>query len=429
MLTNLLTQVDALMQANDWSQASSLLEQARQSDSHNIDVLYKLGFCYSQAQRYADAIEVYQILCSLQPQEAKWFYLLGYQHYAQLQYDQAIIFFDKALKIRPDYIAVLYRKGYALSRLPNSRGKALTVFEQCRKAFNSLSDGDRKDLELKHYAKACLQQGKLFCVAGNYELAEKRLLEAEQMIKDDADLHYNLGKLYVETQRFVLALEALKVAQRLAGKPVHYILDYMGRAYQGLGDYNAALQVYKSMPEAIQNRPYILRNMGEVYINLAQWGPAEAVLKEAVRVDRRNHNGHYHLGMVYEKLGRISEAIREYQCAIDLRKGTYNKAFPEAEKALNALKVVYSGIAAPQRVTFPVPAVPGRLVGKVINFVEAKGYGFLEVPGREKGLFFHITEVKGLDTVNIGGFFEFSLREGRKGPEAYDLQLIVNTES
>lgn len=64
---------------------------------------------------------------------------------------------------------------------------------------------------------------------------------------------------------------------------------------------------------------------------------------------------------------------------------------------------------------------PGREIGTVKWYNEAKGFGFIEQPnGRD--LFVHYKEVRG--KLNQGDKVEYSIGEGRKGPCATNVRVV-----
>jgi tetratricopeptide (TPR) repeat protein len=411
---------------NEWQEAINVLEEARGIEPENPYVLGPLAFSYSRIRQHAKAIKLYERLCELEPDVARWPYGLGYQYYDQQQYAQAIEHFDRALEIDPKYIVVLYRKGYALSTLEGKRGQALTTFERCRGAYRGLPDAEAKDRERKHYADACYQQGKLFLEARNHRLAEERLREALDLKRDDPDIHYALGKVYLETERFDQAINSLRTAQRLSEQPQHYILDFLARAYVGAGQLQEAIRLYEQMPPPIRNRSYILRNMGGVYAKLDELDKAEHTLQEAVKREHRNHNGHYELGLVYQRQGKWSEAAQEFRTATTLRQKHYNLSFPEAEQALADLLNEHpeAATAATPKQAQPTASPSGRPVGRVKKYFEDRGFGFLEVEEGQGDLFFHFSQVEGRDSVQVGEYLEYSVGEGKKGPQAINLHVI-----
>jgi tetratricopeptide (TPR) repeat protein/cold shock CspA family protein len=326
-----------LIQLGQWQEAIEALNQAQQEEGENPWIMSSLAFCHSRLKHYQEAIELYERLCTLQPTVARWPYGLGYQYYDQQNWSRAIEYFDQALKLEPEYIVALYRKGYALSRLDGRQAEALTTFELCRQSYLALPGGEDKDRERKTYADACYQQGKLFLDGNKASLAVERLRAAAALDFDDSDVHYHLGKAYLALSRWDEALTSLKTALLLSAQPEHYVLDAIAEAHAGAGRLQEAISVYEQMDVAVRGRPYILRNLGTVYSRLEQYEKAERTLQEAVRKEPGNHNGHYRLGRVYEQMKKWAEASGEYKTAIDLRQRTYGLPFPEAEKDLAVL--------------------------------------------------------------------------------------------
>jgi CspA family cold shock protein len=64
--------------------------------------------------------------------------------------------------------------------------------------------------------------------------------------------------------------------------------------------------------------------------------------------------------------------------------------------------------------------------GTVKWFNDAKGYGFIAPEDGGKDLFVHFSNIggEGFKTLTEGAKVQYESREGQKGPEAYDVQLI-----
>lgn len=442
---DLQNQAKTLMAQGDWPAALDILKEACRQDAGNAWALGQLAYCHSQLKQHKEAIALYERLCQLEPTIARWPYMLGYQYYDQKLWPTAIECFDRALKINPDYIVVLYRKGYALSQVEGKHGEALSVLEQCRRAYQALPEGEAKERERKSYAGACFQQGKIFLDANRLSLAEERLREAAALKPDDSDIYYNLGKTYLAISRWDDALNNLASAQSIAERPQHYVLDAIAQAHSGAGQLVQAISVYEQMPPALRNRPYILRNMGSVYVKLEQYDKAERTLQDALRQEPRNHNGHYRLGWVYERLGKWAEGAQEYRTACDLRQRAYKLPFPDAEQALAKLLSEHpEAHPAAKDAPLPRPAPPpkpapqprsdaapppatARSVGTVKRFFADKGFGFLEAGPGQPDLFFHISQVKGRQSVQAGERLEYRLGRGKKGLIATDLRVVESS--
>lgn len=429
MTRDLQDKAQAHIQHNEWQEAINYLEQARQTEPKNTYVLGPLSFCYSRLGQHEKTIGLCEELCQLQPDLARWPYMIGYQYYDQQQYEEAIKHFDRALKIEPNYIVVLYRKGYALSQVAGKTGPALTTYEKCRTAYHKLADEEAKKREKEHYVDACYQQGKLFLETRNYRLAQERLRDAIALKPDHADAHYSLGKTYCENEQFDEAIIVLHKAQELSSKPQHYVIDRLAQAYAGANRLDESVRIYERMPPFIRNRPYVLRNMGEVYIKLQRWQEAQRILTEAVQQEQRNHNGHYLLGLVFKELGHWDKAARSFEKANQLRQKNYNCSFTAAEEALATLNAEHpegAKLARSENMNAPVSPM-GRPVGRVKRYLADRGFGFLQTE-RGTELFFHIKNVKGTNSVVEGDYLEYTQSEGKKGPEATNLCTVPNAK-
>ena len=64
--------------------------------------------------------------------------------------------------------------------------------------------------------------------------------------------------------------------------------------------------------------------------------------------------------------------------------------------------------------------------GVVKWFSDAKGYGFIAPDGGGKDLFVHYTSVSGsgFRTLPEGAKVTYEAREGQKGPEAIDVEMV-----
>jgi CspA family cold shock protein len=65
--------------------------------------------------------------------------------------------------------------------------------------------------------------------------------------------------------------------------------------------------------------------------------------------------------------------------------------------------------------------------GTVKWFNDSKGYGFIEPDGGGKDVFVHFSQIagEGFKTLREGAKVEFETREGAKGPEATNVQIIT----
>ena len=95
-----------------WDKAIEKYKEIYQNDK-SLYIISKLLWCYSRNKDYSSAKKYCEILIKNEPNNPKWFYMMGYQYYMEKHWEKAIEYFEKALSIKPNYFVVLYRISYA----------------------------------------------------------------------------------------------------------------------------------------------------------------------------------------------------------------------------------------------------------------------------------------------------------------------------
>jgi len=381
----------------------------------NREALKGSGWCHSRNRRHAEAIARYSRLHELEPKRADWPYALGYQYYDQKSWPEAIAWFDKALALRPDFVVVLYRKGYAHQQLEHF-GPALQAYSTCRDAWHRMPDGPAREKDRKNCAKAAYHQGALvlenprLVAGGSPAMAAAILEEAVGLDPADGNHQYKLGAAYIAAGRPSDALAHLREADRLThGKD--YVLDRLGQAYMALDNAAECLGCYDRVPPP-SRKAYYNRNYGKALLKFEMHSDAERTLRRAVQQERSNHNGHFCLAQALECLGRVREAAIEYQQAVALRKKNYGKDFPEASAKLDRIREIHPDALE--------AASADR--GVVESYNSDRGFGFIRADDGERR-FFHIKECIGIGSPAPGVRVRFEPAETPKGLAALRVGL------
>lgn len=399
-----------------WQDTITLLEESYAADQSNVDVASKLGFAFSQNREFDRAIEVFEHLSSIQSERAVWPYSVGYQFYIQSHWVQSIEWFDKALNLNPDYVKALYRKGYAQLQ-SGKREEGLQTLQHCIKAWEQSSRED-KQTDRKYYAKANFAVGKAYLAVGLSLKARRPLERAVEFDSEDADKRYELGKCLLANGSADGAIEQLTKANSL--KPgLDYILDRFAQALIAKGDLTKAEETYKMIPEH-RRRPYILKNMGKLYLELEQPNRAEAILRQALKKDRNSHNIHYLLGRALEALDSKRAARLAYIKAVELRKKNYDRDFPDAQARIELLDSVLPDVS----MSPDFNTVDGNEHGNIEYYNTQKGYGFI-VSDTGKKVFFHVTNIIGNILPTEGASVLFQCEDSPKGLKAITVNLLT----
>jgi tetratricopeptide (TPR) repeat protein/cold shock CspA family protein len=413
-----LTAGERAFEEHRWPDAIKWFAKAAELAPAHTEILDKLGFCLSRNKEYQRALDLYTALSAREPRVACWPYMVGYQYYALGQWAEALHWFDRALSIRPAYLIVLYRKGYA--------HRGLSQLEEAEQAWKSgVAAWERLPQEAqrenrKCYSDVCFQLGKLYLEQGLTLKARKYLKPAVEYDPDDVDKHYRLGDCLLKLHLPNEAIQELRQAEALhPGKD--YIIDRLARASMEVGDLAEAERQYGRIPPP-RRKEYVLRDIGLLFYKQGHYEEAIRNLLQAIRKEPRNHHSHHYLGLAYEAEGNLAKARQEYREAIRLRQQHYGIAYPEAEERL---KAVEEQLATQQAVEVApvIGSLPGGIqTGKIVSYNSQRGFGFIENTAGES-IFFHVSALPVGLMAKEGLEVEYEVQASPKGLRAIHLLL------
>ncbi len=413
---SLLAQAERLADEHDWSNAADICRQALEIAPDDMVVLDKLGWYLSRAKRYDESIEVHRDLVRRDPDKAKWPYMVGYQYYDQGRWKEALTWFDRALELRDTYLVVLYRKGYAHTKL-NETKLARQAFQRCVAAWRSLK-GEGQEREAKHYSDACFQLGKILLSSRQSRKAEELLSNAVRYGPPDVHKHYSFGKALLRNGEPSKALEQFQIADQIEpGKD--YVLVYMARAYVDLEHYQQAEVALERIPVR-RRKAYVWHDIGKLRLRQGQPQQAIEALVTATKLDPKNHNQYNLLGQAYEACDKPIPAHTAYIRAIKLRQRHYDLEFPEAQERLTALEQHPSATGLELDLGHETSTLPD---GYVKTFKADRGFGFISTDNGAD-VFFHISDVVNPDAIDVGTAVTFKVVASPKGPRAIQVSII-----
>jgi CspA family cold shock protein len=159
-------------------------------------------------------------------------------------------------------------------------------------------------------------------------------------------------------------------------------------------------------------------------VRLAQERSEEAIeaLNRGLRLDPKNHNAYFQLGLAYVANNEYPRAHHAFSQAIDNRKCLYNLDFPEAKKKLDAVE----SYAKVNNIDLTInPTKPNAIpLGSVTKYNKERGFGFIKRNGGNSDVFFHISDVINPTEVQVGCGVNFSVEESPKGPRAKKITVL-----
>jgi len=170
----------------------------------------------------------------------------------------------------------------------------------------------------KQQGEAARNLGEAYYRNGNYTAALREFLKAEALYPDDPFLQNDLGLAYKAKRQLDLAIQHFERALEI--KP-----DYppaknnLGAVYLDKQEWDTAIEYFKKVEKnLLYATPHLpLANLGWAYYNKKEYSIAERYYLEALDLEPRFVNAMRGLGLIYMATGRIEEAIKILERAVN----------------------------------------------------------------------------------------------------------------
>ncbi len=184
------------------------------------------------------------------------------------------------------------------------------------------------------------QTGATLLEKGELESAEEKLLQAEKLAPKVAQIHNDLGYIYIRFNRLEKAEIELKKAIKLKS---FWSAPYVNLAdvYLLRQEYNLALDVYKKAIALKDEYPQIYSNAALIYYMRGELKKAEEHYTKALRIYPQFADAYAGLGDIYNARGLSQEAIQMYKIAVDLN--------PDKPVVRYQLGITYLSVNAKQK--------------------------------------------------------------------------------
>ena len=242
---------------------------------------------------------------------AETYFLRGNASYDLGLYDLAIVNYDKAIQLEPDYIDAYINRGIAKIRLGQH--------------FAAIGDYD-KAIQLKpDYASAYYNRGNAKYKLGQHFAAISDYDKAIQLKPDDVSAYYNRGNAKIRLGQHFAAIGDYDKAIQLKPDDVSAYYNRgnakirLGQHFAAIGDYDKAIQLKPDYAEAYNNR-------GNAKSKLGQHFAAISDFDKAIQLKPDYAEAYNNRGNAKSKLGQHFAAISDFDKAIQL-KPDYAKAY------------------------------------------------------------------------------------------------------
>jgi len=238
-----------------------------------------LAEVHESLQQDNDAEACYRKAGQADPDLAEWLLRRGNERRQGGDWNEAVTFYRRSLKVRPLYPPARFEIG---------------------KAYLAMDETD-----------SALQAYRL--LRGEDETLAKNLLDQiRARYEDRLDVHEKLARIHLELQAYeeaataysdILAIEPKRVAAHIG----------LGEALSELGRYDDAVRAYRKaiLMEPDAARTHLL--LGKTYVAQEHHGLAIDSLKRALKLDPESPEIYYELGKFYVRVKNQALAVRQYR--------------------------------------------------------------------------------------------------------------------
>ena len=299
--------------------AEDLGRSSQASDIENKHIHAHLGAAYIGLKAYQEAIDALQNAIALDADLVDAHYNLGYAYVEQGHYDQAIPHLERAIAIAPNLKRAHYNLARAYRESGNLEAATHAVTETLR-----LDSNYQRAHELANLIKqAHYNRGITYLNDERYSEAITAFQNAITLDPDFTTAHYNLGLTYLKMETYPRAVDALQKTITLDRnyKAAHHALALAYLGQQELGKARDAARDALKLDANYQPARSLLEAIDPSFTpsetqSATPPEPEQPVKQQPAAKPRQET--HYELGIAYLDAKMHTEAIAEFQKAIDL---------------------------------------------------------------------------------------------------------------
>ncbi|PZO36076.1 MAG: hypothetical protein DCF19_22480 [Pseudanabaena frigida] len=224
------------------------------------------------------------------------------------RYEEAIVSFDIALRIKPDFYDAWYKRGSTLRNLGKYE-EALDSYDQA--------------LKIKPYKGVVwFQRGHVLLKLDKYEEAISSFDRATLNNPDSDEAWYKRGFALGKLGRYEEEIESYDKALKI--NPYKYNAWYnRGIALRELGRYEESIMSYDKALEIKRDDCELLNNRGVALVHSGRYVEAIASYEKVLEIQPEHSRALYNKACAYALQGEIEPALENLQKAIELNQSEY----------------------------------------------------------------------------------------------------------
>jgi len=300
---NLFQQTMSYHQAGQFTQAIQGYRNMLNNNPKDAQALYLLGTVYCQTQQADLAIPLLQASVELDPNNPYALNNLAtiMQHQ---QPQQALVYFQQATSLLPDYPSAWFNQGNLLARL----GQIEPALASLKQAIQLQPD----------YVEALLAYANLLRDHAQIEQAFPLYQQALQFAPHHGDVYFSLAIAQKLSGQVQQALESYQQCVNLTPDNASAWFN-LGNIHLDLNRYQAAIDAYQHALRLRPHYPEAYLNRGNALAGLQQFDAALQDYNQAIALKPNNGDAYCNRGNIYKALNQVDLALANYQQADSMR--------------------------------------------------------------------------------------------------------------
>ncbi|MBH8553341.1 tetratricopeptide repeat protein [Nostocaceae cyanobacterium CENA357] len=277
-------------------------------NTSNATELSKQGNTLFELQRYKDALMAYEQAVEIRPDYAQGWNGQGKTLFKLKQYKAALAAYDKAIQIQPNYVEAWSGRGFILQNLQRY-SEAIASFDKALKLQNN-------------YPEIWNAQGEIFSNLKQYDNAIKSYEQAIKLKPDYYEAWYQKGLALQNLKQYEEAIAAYDQAIDIKS-------DYeqawynRGNALVNLNRYEDAFKAYDQVVQYNPNYEPAWLSRSNVLMTLRRYPEAIESFNQVIKDDSKNYQAWYSRGWALHQSQRYDEAIQSYKKAAAIEPKNY----------------------------------------------------------------------------------------------------------
>ena len=332
---------DAYIGKNDYKKSIAGFSEAIKLNPAMVSAYYSRGYAIERDGDLGTvkAIPDYQKVIELAPDSDIGYVCMGVIKFLNREYEPAVKYFDKAIKIKADSLQAYERRAICYIHLGRHDlaladwGKAIELGTKhmdvySNRGFFYMKKGDY-ELAIRDYTRAIgfnpnsgdmnyYNRGFAYAKKGELDKALADLNKAIELNPEKSDHFNERGVIYLDDKEdFDKAIADFTKAIELAPQKA-YSYDNRGMAYAlkyetdlALADFNRAIELDGAIASFYKHR-------GLAYNDKKEFGPALADLTKAIKLDPKDVELYQRRGAIYRNKKEFDNALVDLNKAINL---------------------------------------------------------------------------------------------------------------